>query len=80
MKHLKLMLVLALAICSITTATAQSKTSAKKQLEKTTVYSWPMKCEGEKMYAEAGKCPDCNMNLKAVTASINDEHKGHNHN
>ena len=43
-------------------------------------YQCPMKCEGDKMYAEAGKCPKCNMNLKAVTATITDEHKGHNHN
>ena len=43
-------------------------------------YQCPMKWEGDKMYAEAGKCPKCNMNLKAATASITDEHKGHNHN
>ena len=39
-----------------------------------------MKCEGDKMYAMAGKCPKCNMNLKDATANITDEHKGHNHN
>lgn len=30
------------------------------------VYQCPMKCEGEKTYAEAGKCPVCKMNLKDV--------------
>ena len=117
MKHFKMVLVLALSVCSISTAYAQTKTTTKKQTEKVTAYSCPMKCEesktykkagkcpvckmnlkavnkklvvanyqcpmkceGDKMYAEAGKCPKCNMNLKAATASITDEHKGHNHN
>ncbi len=26
-------------------------------------YQCPMKCEGEKTYMEAGKCPKCNMDL-----------------
>lgn len=64
------MLVLALAICSITTATAQSKTSAKKQVEKTTFYSCPMKCEGSKTYDKPGKCPKCNMKLKAKSVNL----------
>ena len=117
MKRLNIILVLALAICGISTVNAQTKTSARKQTEKTIVYGCPMKCEGnktyakagkcpvckmnlkavhkevvaanyqcpmkcegDKMYAEAGKCPKCNMNLKVATASITDEHKGHNHN
>ena len=29
-------------------------------------YQCPMKCEGDKTYAEAGKCPVCKMDLKAV--------------
>lgn len=28
------------------------------------VYFCPMKCEGEKTYDEAGKCPVCGMDLK----------------
>ena len=117
MKHFKMVLVLALSVCCISTANAQTKTTTKKQIEKVTAYSCPMKCEGsktykkagkcpvckmnlkavnkklvaaiyqcpmkcegDKMYAEAGKCPKCNMNFKAATASITDEHKGHNHN
>ena len=27
------------------------------------MYQCPMKCEGEKMYSKAGKCPKCNMEL-----------------
>jgi hypothetical protein len=30
------------------------------------VYQCPMKCEGDKTYAEAGQCPVCKMNLKEV--------------
>ena len=63
------MLVLALAICTVTTSIAQSKTSVKKQVEKTTVYSCPMKCEGSKTYDKPGKCPKCNMKLKAKTVN-----------
>ncbi len=29
-------------------------------------YQCPMKCEGEKTYAQAGKCPKCGMDLKPV--------------
>lgn len=37
---------------------------------KKVLYSCPMKCEGEKVYEEAGKCPVCNMDL--VPGSQND--------
>lgn len=70
MKHLKLMLVLAMAICTMTTASAQTKPAAKKQIEKTTVYCCPMKCEGDKTYAKPGKCPKCNMKLKAKSVAV----------
>ncbi|WP_353717523.1 heavy metal-binding domain-containing protein [Dyadobacter sp. 676] len=29
-------------------------------------YACPMKCEGDKTYAEAGKCPVCKMDLEEV--------------
>ena len=29
-------------------------------------YYCPMKCEGDKMYEEAGSCPKCGMDLKEV--------------
>ena len=34
-------------------------------------YQCPMKCEGDKTYAEAGTCPTCKMDLKKVDS----EHK-----
>ncbi|MGG7660940.1 heavy metal-binding domain-containing protein [Dyadobacter sp. BHUBP1] len=35
-------------------------------------YACPMKCEGEKTYAEAGKCPVCKMELKEVALAETD--------
>lgn len=29
-------------------------------------YQCPMKCEGEKTYAQMGKCPVCEMDLRAM--------------
>ena len=34
-------------------------------------YQCPMKCEGDKVYHEAGKCPKCKMDLKKMDS----EHK-----
>jgi len=34
--------------------------------EHAAAYQCPMKCEGDKTYAEAGKCPVCNMELKEM--------------
>lgn len=31
-----------------------------------TAYQCPMKCEGEKTYDSAGKCPVCTMDMKEV--------------
>lgn len=66
MKHLKLLVVLALAICTFTSVNAQSKTITEERVEKTTVYRCAMKCEGSKTYTKPGKCPKCNMKLKAM--------------
>ena len=38
-------------------------------------YVCPMKCEGDKTYPEAGKCPKCGMNLKETGAE--DDSKKH---
>lgn len=63
----KTILTLALAMGLITAVSAQtkveqSKTDHHEQLEKAT-YACPMKCEAEKKYEAAGKCPKCGMNL-----------------
>ena len=33
------------------------------------VYQCPMKCEGEKTYAEKGSCPVCKMDLKEIAST-----------
>lgn len=52
----------------------KSNSNASEQVE-TAMYQCPMKCEGEKMYAEKGTCPVCNMDLKKVEA----DHEHHQH-
>ncbi len=48
-------------------------------------YQCPMKCEGEKTYAEPGTCPSCNMDLKKVevaadeSVEVEESHEGHDH-
>ncbi len=40
----------------------------------------PMKCEGEKTYAEMGSCPVCGMDLGEAKADQKEEsHEGHDH-
>lgn len=54
----------------------KSNSNASEQVE-TAMYQCPMKCEGDKMYAEKGTCPVCKMDLELI--SKEDEHKHHNH-
>ena len=39
----------------------------------------PMKCEGEKMYVEAGTCPTCKMDLVSGEESEEEGHHDHDH-
>ncbi len=57
----------------------------------TATFQCPMKCEGDKTYAEAGACPTCKMDLKKVEEANDDadadkteeakeeNHEGHTH-
>ncbi|MCE6993005.1 heavy metal-binding domain-containing protein [Dyadobacter sp. CY323] len=47
------------------TSTATPVADAKK-------YACPMQCEGDKTYAEAGKCPVCKMELKEIAFAETD--------
>ena len=68
MKHLKIILSMALAVFCFTAVNAQStKAQTKKLKTATALYQCPMKCEGEKTYTKAGKCPVCNMSLKKLS-------------
>lgn len=61
------------AIGCFTSVNAQSpKTKGKPGTAAVaaTSYYCPMKCEGEKTYSKAGKCPECNMNLKVKVKDV----------
>lgn len=70
MNKLKMILVMAVAIFSFNAADAQTikKKSKTKKENAAMHYQCPMKCEGEKTYHKNGKCPVCNMQMKAVKA------------
>ena len=84
MKQLKGILLMAMAIVCFTSVNAQSSKTKVKEgnvAVADTVYYCPMKCEGEKTYKKAGKCPVCNMALKKTKpANVKTGHDGHNHN
>jgi len=70
-------IMLFLAACGGNTdKTQKAATEATATAEKT--YACPMQCEGEKTYAEAGKCPVCKMDLQEVAMAETDS-AGHNH-
>ena len=58
------------------TSNEKSNSNNTEQSE-TAMYQCPMKCEGDKMYAEKGTCPICKMDLELV--SKEKDHKHHNH-
>lgn len=71
MKQFKIILSMAIAVFCFTAVNAQStKTKNKTAIADTVVYQCPMKCEGEKTYEKAGKCPKCNINLKAIAKPV----------
>lgn len=64
--------------CVVTFKTGDKTAVAKFKAEKkaTTMYQCPMKCEGDKTYSEAGKCPKCGMALAEVKKKAEEhEHK-----
>lgn len=68
MNKFKIILSMAIALFCFTAVNAQStKATPKSNTADTVVYKCPMKCEGDKTYTKAGKCPVCNMNLKSMS-------------
>lgn len=68
MKTKQLIAAIAFGFIGMTTLQAQEKTTHAEHdhatMEKAeAVYACPMKCEGEKTYAEPGDCPKCGMAL-----------------
>lgn len=67
MKAFKMLMMAALTIVSVSLFAQDStkqKSKAAKQKMEMMKYSCPMKCEGDKTYDKAGKCPKCGMDLK----------------
>jgi hypothetical protein len=58
------------AACTATeTKTSSTSDSTAAHADSTmvaAVWQCPMKCEGDKTYAEAGKCPVCGMDLEKI--------------
>ncbi len=50
----------------LTVATACKSDTAKDTSDDIAAYQCPMQCEGDKTYNEAGSCPVCKMDLKAI--------------
>ncbi len=66
MKAIKLLVMSALTIVTISVFAQESpkqKSKAPMQKKEQVAYSCPMRCEGDKTYDKAGKCPKCGMNL-----------------
>ena len=63
-----------LAACTDTTknATEATETPTLEVAADAKQYACPMKCEGEKTYTEAGKCPVCEMDLKEIALAETD--------
>lgn len=73
----KIFFILALGTLSACTDNAKNTTKATEtppveQVADAKQYACPMHCEGEKTYAEAGKCPVCEMDLKEVALAETD--------
>ena len=82
MKKIIIILSMAIAVFSFTALSAQSsKTTDKIATADKVVYQCPMKCEAEKTYHKAGKCPKCNMILtKVQEKKTSDNHNNRKHN
>lgn len=73
MNILKFLLIAVLSICFIGSVNAQTykrKKSKSKTVTAAIKYQCPMKCEGDKAYTKADKCPVCGMALSKVQKEI----------
>ena len=70
MNKFKIILSMTMAVFCLTSVNAQSTKVKPHKIAVDTIYQCPMKCEGDKTYAKAGKCPQCGMNLKAKVQPV----------
>jgi len=65
--------------CSKKTENSENQDEAvKTETVAAKKYACPMQCEGEKTYAQAGKCPVCKMDLQEI-ALVETDSTGHVH-
>lgn len=70
MKQLFIALFALLAFSSVQAQTSKTKSKTKSHKHvAAAAYQCMMKCEGEKTYAKAGKCPVCGMQMAKVDKS-----------
>jgi len=62
--NLIIILALTLAMAVAACGSAEKKTTTNEQVAAKKTYQCPMKCEGDKTYDKAGKCPQCKMDLE----------------
>ena len=60
-------IIMALAICLTGLVACHQKKEVVIKEGESVTYACPMKCEGETVYAVAGKCPVCGMDLEPIT-------------
>ena len=74
MKTKNVILIVALGVLSTGVVSAQetkAESTAKKEIKAEAVtYYCPMKCEGDKVYKEAGSCPKCGMALVKLEKKV----------
>lgn len=67
---------------SATTPDATQNTTEAPAAQAATTYYCPMKCEGDKTYAQPGTCPKCGMDLVVAEqgdSDMEESHEGHDH-
>ena len=79
MKHFRI--ILSITIAAFSFSAVHAKATPNIAIADTVGYRCPMKCEGEKTYDKAGKCPVCNMKLSKLKAKKETQNYGDpNHN
>jgi Heavy metal binding domain len=69
MTHAFALVTLVAALCAGFPALQPSSTAPPDSAQPASKYFCPMKCEGEKTYDQAGRCPVCKMKLKPVAGA-----------
>ncbi len=62
-------LIMAAMLMSLAISACQNKKEVKVTVGEESSFACPMKCEGEKVYPVAGKCPVCGMDLEPVSGA-----------